>query len=384
MSVFLSRRVLSLLGSIVFCVGLQVSSFARGAEDDNPTVDRLLGVGGRKLHEDTVGTLILEGKTYSWATYSAWGRELFANGTVQTPPIGPSPSPAISRFPSFTCSKCHNTAREDPVLSVQDPERRFAWIEKAGLGLTMTQGTTLWGVVNREAFYNDHYKKYMGLKIPDEAHPDPGNTKCAPSDSGCREWHPDSLRDAIQVCGFYCSEGESFLEKWEEVALLAYFWDRELRLADVDLPDDVRAMIRKILTNPSNYPSDVVERFRMLLKSSFLLKSHASAREAPSIVQKSRFAAINFIGYRAGGMLEGDPAVGRRLHDLSCAQCHFEGSKLSDDWGADLGYDVPHFHRITAKGKHGTRRRPYMPEFTLERLSDKQLADILAYLQSLE
>ena len=43
---------------------------------------------------------------------------------------------------------------------------------------------------------------------------------------------------------------------------------------------------------------------------------------------------------------------------------------------------LPTFYEAVAEGTY-RGDRPYMPEFTLERLSHQQIADILSYLQSL-
>ncbi|NIR13989.1 MAG: hypothetical protein GWN86_08560, partial [Desulfobacterales bacterium] len=64
---------------------------------------------------------------------------------------------------------------------------------------------------------------------------------------------PDSLEDAIQVCSAYCSAGR-YLDEWELDALLAFFWDQEIRLKDLDLPPEQAAHVETILTSPSPDP----------------------------------------------------------------------------------------------------------------------------------
>ena len=115
---------------------------------DSPGLDRLMGGKGRVNHEKKIKKLVFkDGKRYSWKDFSSWGKELFINGQVKKPPTGRRPSKPISKH--FKCMSCHNYEREDPVLTDQDPEARFEWIEKTGRRIYLLQGATMWGVVNR-------------------------------------------------------------------------------------------------------------------------------------------------------------------------------------------------------------------------------------------
>ncbi|MEM1119867.1 MAG: hypothetical protein AAGJ18_05425, partial [Bacteroidota bacterium] len=59
----------------------------------------------------------------------------------------------------FVCTSCHNVVREDPDLSVTDPQARLVYAKENEL--PFLQGTTMYGAVNRTSFYNgDYYKKY--------------------------------------------------------------------------------------------------------------------------------------------------------------------------------------------------------------------------------
>jgi len=65
----------------------------------------------------------------------------------------------------FVCTSCHNLEREDPNLSISDPQARLDYV--IDKGIPFLQGTTLHGAVNRTSFYNDdYYKKYGDLIEP--------------------------------------------------------------------------------------------------------------------------------------------------------------------------------------------------------------------------
>ena len=64
----------------------------------------------------------------------------------------------------FVCTSCHNIVREDPDLSNPNPQDRLIYSEEQGI--PFLQGTSLYGAVNRERYYNDdYYKKYGDLVI---------------------------------------------------------------------------------------------------------------------------------------------------------------------------------------------------------------------------
>ena len=69
-------------------------------------------------------------------------------------------SKRISRH--FVCTDCHNTVRENNSLFNPTPENRLDYAIKNNI--PFLQGTTLWGIVNREKWYNDDYEiKYGSL-----------------------------------------------------------------------------------------------------------------------------------------------------------------------------------------------------------------------------
>src|SRR5687768_8146241 len=82
-------------------------------------------------------------------------RMLFLTGRA----IGPDGNESRLQSKHYKCTNCHNTVREDPVLNNSDPEARLTYSNE--MGLPFLQGTTMWGVVNRETWYNgDYFTKY--------------------------------------------------------------------------------------------------------------------------------------------------------------------------------------------------------------------------------
>lgn len=342
------------------------SPLAAEHDGNNPGIDRLLGQSGRANHEKQLAAMSFDGKTYPWQTYSRWGRQLFHDGQVSDPPTGPAPSPLLSKF--YRCTHCHNNQREDVVLTIQDPEARAELIERQpaatsanAVPLFLATGTTLWGAVNRESFYNDSFQIYHALTVP-----------------GDREMDPTSLEDATQVCCRYCSIGR-FAEPWELASLLAYFWDLEVRINDLDLPADVEKVVLTTLQPGEATTGDVKKQkqMRAFLRRLYLLKA-GDRGTAPPTIENDGAAAV----YPDELQFAGDAKIGQRLFHAACERCHTD-PKICDINGRILIEDEPHFHKILSKGTQQDDV-PYMPMFTAERLSRQQIADIAAWLRSLE
>ncbi len=384
-----------LIAVSVVCVGFLLSFGSAAKEQDDaagsdaetasPSIDHLMGGTGRAEQAQRLNGLVLDGKAYAWEQYAAWGRELFHAGQVKNPPVGPKPSPQISQYSGYTCSRCHNDQREDPILTKQDPESRFLWINAAPeRNLRMTQGVTLWGVVNRVSFYNGHFSIYHNLCVPREAHPEPENLDCGPTEGrcadGCRPMNTRRIEDAIQVCARYCCVGQGYLTDWELNALLTYLWDLELHLSDLDLATEIAPLLKKVLQDPSSYSPAEVAKYRSLLTGQYLAKSGETFRGIPEF-KDGRWLQPTIGPYRQGKSFVGDPVTGGKLYELTCANCH-GADKIGGPGHKRLVRYLPSFYEAVAEGTY-RGDRPYMPEFTLERLSHQQIADILSYLQSL-
>lgn len=272
------------------------------------------------------------------------GKEMFFEGTTRD-----ARGRKIRKLSKhFECIACHNIEREDPDLSVSDPEARLDYTAKKGL--PFLPGTTMFGAVNRSTYYNgDYYYKYGDL-VTDARH---------------------SLRKSIQLCATECAQGRP-LKDWELESMLAYLWELQLTLGDLDISD----MELKNITD-RDISQDSIKK---LLASKYLSGSPASFIPPPA-------------DRKTGTGLAGDAEKGGLIYRNSCLHCHQDGRysyMYLDDKSISkkhLARHAPTYspHSIYQVIRWGVGshygKESYMPQYTAERLSDQQLADLLAYLK---
>ena len=94
--------------------------------------------------------------------------------------------------------------------------------------------------------------------------------------------------------------------------------------------------------------------------------------------------------------LKGDYDNGKKIYDLSCKSCHkpngvslliLDNSKLTKKaFTKNLGsYKDSDLHQITRWGTYPhSGHKPYMPNYTLEKLSHQQLKDLETYLTTIK
>ena len=112
-------------------------------------------------------------------------------------------SKSISKH--FTCTSCHNLRKETEDLRLANsPSERLAYSYKNNV--PFLQGSSFFGIVNRETWYNNDYKKKYGSLVDSARH---------------------DLGASIQLCAQECSQGR-VLDEWEEEAILAYLWSIEI------------------------------------------------------------------------------------------------------------------------------------------------------------
>ncbi|MFI5171688.1 MAG: c-type cytochrome [Chitinophagales bacterium] len=271
------------------------------------------------------------------------GKEIVLNGHTDEPSGGKSKYVSVY----YVCTNCHNTVIEDPDLTKSDPETRLAFA--VNKNISFLQGTTFYGTANRESWYNDdYYKKYGDLVKP--ANKD--------------------IREAIQLCALECSKGR-VLEDWEEHAILSYLYSISYKLSDLFSEKEIEELNRK---NSSNNNS---KELIALIKSKYALKSPATFVEPP---------------YENGAKLpQGNPENGKSIYNLSCQTCHkpygcsdvvFDNSKKTfNKFEKDFSRDDWWLFKAVRHGFSGyAGHEPYMPHFTAERMTDKQVMDLRAYL----
>lgn len=277
----------------------------------------------------------------------ALGRQLVYEG--RSTATDAKPTAYISKY--FMCTSCHNSIQEDPDIRFADPDARLPYL--AEKGAPFLQGSTFWGIVNRESWYNDDYY----LKYGD-------NVKAA----------NNSLRKAIQLCAIECSQGRP-LDMWEENAILAYYWSLELHMRDIVLPVAVQEELSASLRAGKHNPGLVQQ-----IKAWYPTTSPATFRKPLHDKRK---------GYEA----QGDPGTGRLVYEQSCRHCHGEGG-VSDF----LLDEAPHTFRflqknlykdndfslynIIGKGTYASPgARPYMPHYPKEKMSDRQIESLRLYIE---
>lgn len=272
------------------------------------------------------------------------GYELITLGRT----IGPDGkrSKYISKY--YVCTSCHNLEQENPDLSKIDPQARLEYANQKGQ--KFLPGSGFFGIANRETWYNGDYEKKYG-KLVEKAR--------------------NSLAEATQLCATVCSSGR-LLEEWELEAILAYYWQNQIKLKDLELSKQEWEQL--ILAENKKMAVD-------LLKSKYVQSSPATFGQTPA----------NFLNGYEG--IEGDFENGRRVWELSCMSCHqtdgvstatFDNSKLTfKKFMRHLNQDHPYnLYKISRYGTSAEKGKPrYMPLYPLERLSDKQLEDLRVFFE---
>ncbi len=278
------------------------------------------------------------------------GKELMLEGIT----VDASGNKTSKQSKHFVCTSCHNVQREDPDLSVSDPQARLEYVVEKGL--PFLQGTALYGAVNRTSFYNDDYVKKYGDLV---------------------EKAKNDLREAIQLCAVECSQGRR-LEAWELESILAYLWTIDLKISDLQLSEQELERIEKALNGQNDQAATI-----QLIKSRYLQASPATFATPPKDRKE---------GYP---QIEGDAANGKLIYNQSCLHCH-EGKRYSFYKLDDSKFSFRHLEKHIPKytryslyqvGRYGTSpingKRSYMPNYTLEKMSHQQMEDLRAYIEEM-
>ena len=274
------------------------------------------------------------------------GEEIVTKGRPEDVTFGKSRRQSIY----FTCTACHNIVREEPNLAQPDPDRRLRYALEHGL--PYLQGSPLYGVVNRSSFYNgDYEKKYGDLVKPTRK----------------------DLRAAIQLCAVECSQGRPLMQL-EMESVVAYLWTIGLKMHDLQLTDEENQTIQKAVDEQA-----VQEQAIELIKSKYLPYSPATFIDPPENRKK-------------GMVSEGNADNGKLIYELSCQYCHYQNDYsflLLDNTRMTFKYLSKHAEKYNARSiyqvsRYGTQpkngKKAYMPQYTLEKLSREQMADLRAYI----
>ncbi len=268
------------------------------------------------------------------------GKEIFFQGQTRRP-NGELTQP---QAPAFRCNHCHNSVKEDPKLSVNDPEARLDYA--LANGIAFLPGTTMYGSVNRTSWFNGDYLKKYGEDLIGPAR--------------------KNFKNAVQLCSKECSKGRA-LDEWELEAMLNYLWSIQYRLGDFNLTAEEYDFL--------NFSRVNNQEKLLFLDSKYLKFSDATFSKAPE-------------DFETGYGTNGDPQKGEAVFKSSCVHCHkvdsgiqekivhFEDNRKTYKYL----YRMKHSYSVAREG-HFESETVYMPNYTQERLSDKQLDDLKAFLK---
>ena len=275
------------------------------------------------------------------------GYEIITQGFTTKPKGGKSGKQSSH----FVCTSCHNIEREDPDLLKPNPEDRLTYTSEKGI--PFLQGTTLFGAVNRETYYNgDYEKKYGDLVKPAR----------------------NDIREAIQLCAVECAQGRE-LKPWEVESVLAYLWEIDYKIVDLALDKNDLKLINEAKVNGNT--TDAIE----MITSLYTPLAKATFTYPPEDRQE-------------GYAYEGNADNGRLIYENSCLHCHYrqkysylhlDKGKLSKKHlkSKIAGYSRHSIYQVIRWGVSSkSGKRSYMPQYTQEKLSDQMVEDLRAYLES--
>jgi mono/diheme cytochrome c family protein len=277
-----------------------------------------------------------------------FGAQLIKEGEASGTGLG-----ATKRIsPYFECTACHNIQQETPNLADDAPHLRLKY--SVDHNLPFLQGSPLYGIVSRLTFYNGDYQKKYG-DLATEAY--------------------DDIREAIQLCATECSQGR-LLEDWELESILAYLWTIDIPFSELDLTDDEINRIKQGIRGEDS-SDDLIE----LIQSKYITAYPATFIDPP----KDR---------KEGNNAKGNINRGKALYTQSCLHCHADQRYSLYDLDTSymslnqLARRMPTYHHesVYQVARYGTQplrgKRAYMPNYTKEKMSRQQMADLRAYIFS--
>ncbi len=252
----------------------------------------------------------------------------------------------VSKF--FICTDCHNLQLESADPADESPEAVLEYGKKNNV--PFLPASTFYGMYNKRHWYNDEYaKKYGALVVPTR----------------------DTLENAIQLCATQCSQGRE-LEKWEIRTILHYFKTLELKIADLKFD-------QKELDLFGNYIVNDKAKAIQLIKSKYSEVNHAH-------FGTSTIPVIE--GYQPS------ESNGKYIFNQGCLHCHDSETGITNFTMSDSelslnflyrkrdnynNYAVPHITRYGTYAMSGWKQ--YMPMYSFEKMSEKQMLDLLYYIQ---
>ncbi len=246
----------------------------------------------------------------------------------------------VSAF--FVCTDCHLNQREKATFNGSTAKENLNYLKQHDLDVL--PATSFYGMINQTEYYSGDYIKKYGDLVLDAR---------------------NSLEGAIQLCAQECSQGRKLTSE-EVTYTLAYLKSKELMLSDLfERSNDF-----------TNY-----QNLNLGDKKEFIKQNFKSKRQ-------NNFGSTNLSEIKK---LSGDSNNGKYIFQHSCMSCHknervsfynIDESALSKkDLLKKLNNKENELMSII---RYGTQPLPgskaYMPLFTNEKLSDQQVADLIAYI----
>ena len=277
---------------------------------------------------------------------AAIGKDLFHTGFAQAGKGKGKKGKKQSKH--FVCTSCHNIQREDKDLKVSDPQERLDYTMAAGI--PFLQGTTMYGAVSRRTFYNGDYSLKYG-DLVDAARND--------------------LRGAIQLCAVECAQGRE-LKTWELESILKYLWTIDLKVKDLQLTNQEKVNLEAQMSqNPKAAIATIQSRYLTGSPATFV----KSDEERKSYDRQAN-----------------DINNGENIYLNSCMHCHENGrysffeldtSKVTMKYLQQKAtkYTDHSIYQAVRYGIYSTSgRKSYMPQYPIEKMSEKQLGDLRGYI----
>ncbi len=250
----------------------------------------------------------------------------------------------VSQF--FVCTDCHNLNRDFADFSFKNPEADASYCEENNI--SYLPGGTFYGMINQTNYYNDDYIKKYGDLV---------------------QVAKNSFRESIQLCAKECSSGRRLNEE-ELESTMHYLSSLQLSLKDV-FKSEKEFKEYQALSKP--------EQKKIIQNKVAPYKTHHYGTTDLNVIKN----------------LEGNASKGEWLFKNSCLSCHknervsfygLDESNLSKKNLLKKLYDSE--NTLMTILRYGTAPVPgnkaYMPAYMEEKLSNQQVADIIAYLNDIQ
>lgn len=252
----------------------------------------------------------------------------------------------ISKY--FMCTDCHNLQLETADPADESPEAVLEYGKKNGI--PFLPASTFYSMYNKRHWYNDdYYKKYGDLVKPTR----------------------DTLQNAIQLCATQCAQGRA-LENWEIRSILHYYKTLELKISDLNFDQKELDDFGQLLVSDKNKALEVIKS-----KYNQVNHAHFGSSKIPEIP-----------GYTPSA------ENGKYIFTKGCLHCHDAETGITNFTMSDNELTLSFLHRkkdnynnfavphITRYGTYAmTGRRQYMPMYSFEKMSKKQMLDLLHYIE---